>query len=171
MLVPVRLAGLVVIPALPTVLPWEPQAPVVPLAVVAVPVVLQLFAAPLLVVPLGGVFQLLAVPLCMVQLFEVLLPATVVPWVLQEFVGRCARPPCDPEDWARCDAVFSHPVSVTPARKTPANPSTGFLPIRFPFPANSIFTPPMAVLATSRLRRAGPAWLGSGGLPRKAAGQ
>jgi hypothetical protein len=87
------------------------------------------------------VFQVLVVPLpaavlpCVFQLLPAVEPLATVPTcVFQVPVDCCAIPPGGAVVRTFCDRVFSHPVNVTPARKTPANPSTGFLPIGFPLP-------------------------------------
>jgi hypothetical protein len=97
---------------LPIVLPCVFQVPVVP------------------VVPLPAV----VVP-CVFQLLPVVGPLAAVPTcVFHVPVDCCAIPPGGTVVRTLCCRVFSHPVSVTPARKMPANPSTGFLPIGIPLP-------------------------------------
>jgi hypothetical protein len=105
--------------------PVRLEKPVVELPPIVPPCVLMVPVLPLPATALPCVFQLLPV---------VVPPATVAPCVFQPPVDCCAMPPGGTVVRTFCDRVFSHPVNVTPARKTPAKPSTGFLPIGIPLP-------------------------------------
>jgi hypothetical protein len=139
-LVAVRLEKPVLVPPLPIVLPCVFQVPVVLLVGIPVPWVFQVELVPVPAVPVPWVLQVLFVPLtaavfpCVFHVLPVVVPpATVLPCVFQ-LPGVCAMPPGGTVVRTFCDRVFSHPVSVTPARNRPARPSTGFLPIGIPLP-------------------------------------
>jgi hypothetical protein len=135
-----RLERPVLVLPLPIVLPCVFQVPVVLLVDIPVPWVFQVELVPVPAVPVPWVLQELFVPLtaaefpCVFHVLPVVVPpATVLPCVFQLPVV-CAVPPGGTVVRTFCDRVFSHPVSVTPARNTPARPSTGFLPIGIPLP-------------------------------------